>query len=304
MNTYNSNLATTPVFWLGDETTFDGAQMFKSNRPIVVFDSGVGGLTVARHLEQLNPEANILYVADNDWFPYGSRTGRALAYRVQQLLDQLCALINPSAIVVACNTASIAIIEFGLDQLRHNCFLVTPPISDAVSISDKKNIVLLATPSTLESRYVIREIAKARMRARVWPIATQGLVTLSEARLAGEEVSFASFAELINNYLTEEQRLSIDTVILGCTHFPHLIDDLRKIFQNAYNWVDPAKKVALQVVALTKIKSEPAVPFKIVTYTSKHDAVKYHQVFSRNGFGLLPPIDRGNFHVKTGPLIN
>lgn len=303
MDTYDSNLTTTPDFWLGDETTFDGTQLFNSNRPIVVFDSGVGGLTVARQLEQLNPDANILYVADNDWFPYGSKTGLAVAQRVQQLFDQLCALISPSAIVVACNTASIAIIEFGLDQLRHNCFLVTPPISDAVNISDNKNIVLLATPSTLESRYVIQEIAKARTRARVWPIASQGLVTLSEDRLAGEEVSFVSFAELINNYLTEEQRLSVDTVILGCTHFPHLIDDLRKIFPNADNWIDPAKRVALQVVALTKIKSESTIPFKIVTYTSKHGAVKYHQVFSRNGFSLLPPIDRGDFHIKTSQLI-
>jgi glutamate racemase len=254
-------------------------------------------------LEQLNPDANILYVADNDWFPYGSKTGTAVAQRIQQLFDQLCALISPSAIVVACNTASIAIIEYGLDQLRHNCFLVTPPISDAINISDNKNIVLLATPSTLESRYVIQEIAKSRTRARVWPIATQGLVTLSEARLAGEEVNFVSFAELIDNYLTEEQRLSVDTVILGCTHFPHLIDDLRKIFPNADNWIDPAKKAALQVVAFIKIEPEPTIPFKIVTYTSKHGVVKYHQVFSRNGFGLLPTIDRGDLHSKTRQLI-
>ncbi|VVN90714.1 glutamate racemase [Pseudomonas fluorescens] len=297
MNASKSPLATTPKFWLGDETTFDGAQLFNSNRPIVVFDSGVGGLTVARQLERLIPNANILYVADNGWFPYGNKAGPAVAHRVQQLFDRLCERISPSAIVVACNTASMAIMEHGLDQLRHNCFLVTPPIGDAVDTSANKNIVLLATPGTVKSRYIIQKIAKARMHARIWPIATQALVTLSEARLAGEEASFISFAELIDNYLTEEQRLSVDTVVLGCTHFPHLIDDLRKIFPNTDNWIDPAKKVAMQVVSLTKKEDNPInMPLKIVLFTSKQDVAKYHQVFTKNGFGAIQPIDRRDFY--------
>jgi len=293
MDAHNSTLATTPKFWLGDETAFDGAQLINSNRPIVVFDSGVGGLTVARQLEKLLPDANILYVADNDWFPYGNKTGSAVAQRVQQLFDELRTQVSPSAIVVACNTASIAIIENGLDQFRHNCFLVTPPIDEALETSENKNIVLLATPSTLESRHIIQEITKAKMHARIWPIATQALVTLSETKLAGEDTNFDDFAELIDNHLTKEQRLSVDTVILGCTHFPHLIDDLRKIFPTAENWIDPAKKLASQVASLTTKKSEPInSPFKITTFTSKHGLTKYHKVFSNNGFGIRPPINR------------
>ena len=293
MDAHNSTLATTPKFWLGDETAFDGAQLINSNRPIVVFDSGVGGLTVARQLEKLLPDANILYVADNDWFPYGNKTGSAVAQRVQQLFDELHTRVSPSAIVVACNTASIAIIENGLDQFRHNCFLVTPPIDEALETSENKNIVLLATPSTLESRHIIQEITKAKMHARIWPIATQALVTLSETKLAGEDTNFDDFAELIDNHLTKEQRLSVDTVILGCTHFPHLIDDLRKIFPTAENWIDPAKKLASQVASLTTKKSEPInSPFKITTFTSKHGLTKYHKVFSNNGFGIRPPINR------------
>lgn len=300
MDTYNSTLKNAKQFWLGDETTFDGAQLFNSNRPIVVLDSGVGGLTVTRQLEQLNPHANILYVVDNDWFPYGSKSAPDVAQRVQQLFDQLYALISPSAIVVACNTASMAIIEHGLDQCRHNYFLVTPPISDAVKVSESKNIVLLATPGTLESRHVIQEIANARMRARVWPVAAQGLVTLSEAILAGKEVSFSGFAKLIDNNFTEEQRLSVDTVILGCTHFPHLIDELRMIFPTANNWIDPAKKVALQVASLTKIKPQPTnTPLKIVAFTSKHGVVKYHKVFSKKGFGVMPPVTEGSSITKS-----
>lgn len=299
MDAHNSTLATTPKFWLGDETAFDGAQFINSNRPIVVFDSGVGGLTVARQLEKLLPDANILYVADNDWFPYGNKTGSAVAQRVQQLFDELCTQISPSAIVVACNTASIAIIESGLDRFRHNCFLVTPPIDEALETSENKNIVLLATPSTLESRHITQKITKAKMHARIWPIATQALVTLSETKLSGENTNFDGFAELIDNHLTKEQRLSVDTVILGCTHFPHLIDDLRKIFPTAENWIDPAKKLASQVAFLTKKKAASInSPFKITTFTSKHGLTKYHKVFSNNGFGISPHQLRYNLTNK------
>lgn len=289
MDAHISTLATIPKFWLGDTTAFDGAQFINSNRPIVVFDSGVGGLTVARQLEKLLPDTNILYVADNDWFPYGNKAGSAVALRVQQLFDELCTQVSPSAIVIACNTASIAIIENGLDQFRRNCFLITPPIDEALETSENKNIVLLATPSTLESRYIIQKITKAKIHARIWPIATQALVTLSETKLAGENTNFDDFAEMIDNHLTKEQRLSVDTVILGCTHFPHLIDDLRKIFPTAENWIDPAKKLASQVAFLTKKKAPPInSPYKITTFTSKHGLAKYHNVFSNNGFSTTP----------------
>lgn len=285
MDTHKTLFATGAFFWLSDEAAFDGSRLFNSTRPLVVVDSGVGGLTLARQLEHLLPDASILYVVDNDWFPYGSKSGSAVAQRVHQLFDQLCAQVNPLALVVACNTASIAIIEHNLDQLIHRCFLVTPPIADALEVSENKNIVLLATPGTVESKYIGREIAIAKMRAKIWPIASQSLVTLSETRLAGEETSFARFAELVDNHLTTQQRLSIDTVILGCTHFPHLIDDLRTIFPNVENWIDPAKKIAQQITSLIKPNAAPInLPLKTVTFTSNQGATAYQQVFSENGF--------------------
>jgi len=222
---------------------------------------------------------------DNDWFPYGSKSGSAVAKRVQQLFDQLCAQVNPLALVVACNTASIAIIEHGLDPLIQRCFLVTPPIADALEVSENKNIVLLATHGTVESQYISQEIAITKMRAKIWPIASQSLVTLSETRLAGKETNFVRFAKLVDNHLTSQQRLSIDTVILGCTHFPHLIDDLRTIFPYVKNWIDPAKKIALQITSLVKTKTVPInLPLKTVTFTSNQGATAYQQVFLKNGF--------------------
>lgn len=284
---------TPPMFWLNNENIFDGTQLLSSNHPIVIFDSGVGGLTVTRQLENLVPNANLLYVADNEWFPYGNKPGFAIAQRVHKLLDLLCVQVSPLAIVVACNTASMALIEYGLDKLRHNYFLITPPIVDAVDTSVNKNIVVLATPSTMKSKHIIESIEKTGIRAKIWPIATQALVALSEARLAGEDTSLASFAEQVDGYLSKEQRLSIDTVVLGCTHFPHLIEDLRIIFPNAHNWVDPAKKLAMQVLSLTKGVIATDMPYKTVVFTSKQDTDKHQQTFTRNGFEPIEPARTG-----------
>ncbi|MGN8344214.1 glutamate racemase [Pseudomonas sp. SMV71] len=285
--------------WLGDETMFDGLQL-STIHPIIIVDSGIGGLTVARQLEQLNPKTHILYVADNEWFPYGNKSRLVVAQRIQLLIDSLCTWVKPSAIVVACNTASVAIIENNLDKIWINFLLTTPPIVDAADISESKNIVLLATPGTVKSRYVIQKIAETNGRARIWSIATQSLVKLSEARLAGEDVSLASFAKLIANYLTEEQRLSVDTLILGCTHFPHLIDDLRNIFPNVHNWVDPAKKTAIQAASLIKISdSSYRTPLRMAIFTSKQNVTKYHQIFAKCGFSLKQPTVKNKTPTET-----
>jgi glutamate racemase len=288
MDAPNRVLPISSPFWLGDGTLFDGSQLLSVKRLIVVFDSGVGGLTVARQIEELMPEADILYIVDNEWFPYGNKAGAAVATRLEQLIDRLNAETNPSAIIIACNTASTAMIGCGMDKVRNNCFLLTPPIDEAVDTSKNKNIVLLATGGTLKSKHVIQKIAEAGRRARIWPIATQSLVTLSEAKLAGEAASFAGFYESIADCLTEDERAAVDTVVLGCTHFPHLTDELRKVFTNAENWIDPARKMARQVASVIKNSGDlTPVPVRIVVFTSKVGVRKYHQVFSRNGFGAI-----------------
>lgn len=285
MHILNSSLAIAFSFWLDDENKLYSSQWLSAKRPIVVLDSGVGGLTLSRQLELLLPEASILYVVDNEWFPYGSKSGAEISQRVQHLIDQFYTQIRPLAIVVACNTASVAMKDYGLDSCVQHCFLITPPLEEAVEISDQKNIVLLATPGTVKSRYIRRAMAITRNRANIWPIAAQPLVALSEARLAGQVASFASFTKLVDDHLTTKQRFSIDTVILGCTHFPHVIKDLEGIFPSVQNWLDPAKKVALRVASTVKKKhASISQPLKAVIFTSKQDIIGYRKVFSKNGF--------------------
>ena len=274
-----------PGFWFDDEAVFNDAQGFRSERPIVVLDSGVGGLTVVRQLERLIPGASILYIVDNDWYPYGRKTGSAVAGRVQQLFDQLCNKVKPSAFVLACNTASIALREHGFEPRNHHVFSVVPPIKEAIELSVSKHIILLATPGTVESNYVSNKVAGARIHARLWSMAAQSLVALSERKLSGRKPDFKGFSDWVGDQLTTRERLSVDTVILGCTHFPHLIDELIEIFPSVEHWVDPAYKIALEIFALVGARfTSTHRPAKAAIFTRQRGASHYQQVLRKNGF--------------------
>lgn len=278
------SIATTA--WQGDEAVFDGSQWLNCKcRPVVVLDSGVGGLTLVRQLERLLPTVSILYVADNQWFPYGSKSSTAVADRVRQLFDHVCTLVNPLALVIACNTASIAILEHGPKPLPQRYFLVTPPLEEALQVSAQGKIVLLATPGTLGSKNIRSKLANVSRRARIWGIATQSLVTLSESKLSGKATPLTCFSALVDRHLTTQQRLAIDTVILGCTHFPHLVEDLKTVFPSASNWIDPAKKVALQIAsALRSTLSPSAAPLRAAIFTGSLGNTNYPQIFFNHGF--------------------
>ncbi|MFJ4352973.1 glutamate racemase [Pseudomonas sp. NPDC089428] len=278
--------ATALTSWPNDNAVLDSRQLLDSTyRPVVVLDSGVGGLTLVRQLEQLAPEVSILYVADNGWFPYGSKSVATVACRVQQLLDQVCTRVDPLAVVIACNTASIALIDHGRVPFTKEYFLVTPPLEEAVRASANGKIALLATLGTIKSKYISTTLAKARTRAQIWPIAAQRLVELSEYKLAGQTTSLACFSELIDSHLTTDQRLEIDTVILGCTHFPHLLGDLKTLFPSAAKWIDPAKEVALQIASSIKINiSTLAPPPRTVIFTSMPGTRNSQHAFSNYGF--------------------
>lgn len=272
--------------WPNDNAVLDSRQLLDSPyRPVVVLDSGVGGLTLVRQLEQLAPEVSILYVADNAWFPYGSKPVAAVACRVQQLLDQVCTRVDPLAVVIACNTASIALIDHGRVPFTKGHFLVTPPLKEAVQASANGKIALLATPGTIKSKSISTALAKARTRAQVWPIAAQRLVELSEYKLAAQATSPACLSELIDSHLPTAQRLEIDTVILGCTHFPHLLGDLQTLFPSAATWIDPAKEVALQIASSIKINlSTLGPPARTVIFTSLPGTRNPQHAFLNYGF--------------------
>lgn len=272
-----------PRFWSLDGTPFDGRRAFDSRRPIIILDSGVGGLTVAAHVRQLIPNADLLYVADNEWFPYGNRRGTDVAGRVKALLQALSETVDPLATVIACNTASVAISDKDSGVDRRDCICISPPVAEAAAISSRKRIAVLATSSTLLNGKVRDSILGASNYARVWSIPAQGLVAMAEAKLAGKAVDVQRIAELLREHLTGNERCSIDTVVLGCTHFPHLVEELRQVFPSAINWVDPAFFVALELQSrvAAKVRHEDE-PIRLTALTSDRNILEYGRIFSSN----------------------
>jgi glutamate racemase len=268
-------------------------ERLSGRRPVIVYDSGVGGLTVARHLLALCPARDIVYLADNAWFPYGDKPEGALSARVHYLLESLINETNPSAIVVACNTASTAIVDLLDTAIPIPIFGVLPPIQAALAASATGKIALLATPGTVSRSAVKRLIEKHAARGQVTSLGVLPLVLLAERKLAGEHIRKQQICEVFDASMPAAERAGIDVVILGCTHFPLLKDELRAAFPAARHWIDPALDVVQRVRA--RLGRDPFVrpgvqPLRSLLLTSAHNGPQLQAVFAERGFGTGAPL--------------
>jgi glutamate racemase len=257
------------------------------NRPIVVYDSGVGGLTVSRHLVRLRPSEDLLYVADNGWFPYGNRPELALRARIYTVLDTLVESVGPRAIVIACNTASTAVAST-LRDLTDTVplFVVVPPIEQALRASPSGRHALLATPNTVRCSPVRRLVASSAAPGQVTSVASMALVHLAEQKLAGEPVTSDSVRVALDHVIAPSERRRIDSVILGCTHFPLLLDELAEAFPAARHWSDPALAIAREVVERVPPMAAPGAreAVRALMLTSGHNQGQLQRVFAPHGF--------------------
>lgn len=265
-----------------------------SSGPIVIYDSGVGGLTVARHLLAARSSDRLVYVADNAWFPYGTKGDLPLRSRIFALLEMFVEDLGARAIVVACNTASTAIAA-NVDDLRlaPPIFTVVPPVGDAVRRVPAGRVVLLATPSTARRALVHRLIEEHGAVERVVVVPAPELVLLAERKLAGGAVTAEDVAAAVRPLLSAGECASFDGVILGCTHFPLLREELAEVFPRARVWSDPASDTASRVLRHT------AAPVSGAAGTGSQELVltapggaagrDLRRVFARHGFGAVVP---------------
>lgn len=291
----------TPIFFdLQDliSNTIDNSHKYSIEKnTIAVYDSGVGGLTIVKELEKFLPNFNILYLADNAWFPYGTKSELDLIRRVNYLVDKLISDVKPSAIIVACNTASTAISSRLSAANRVPLFGVSPPITEALRSSSTKQIVLLATPSTIQRKGIRKVIAQTLSLGQVSCIGSIELVKLAEEKLAGEKISVAALEKLGDQLIPPNLRNQIDTIILGCTHFPHMEHELKILFPNVKHFINPAYKVAQTVsnfLSSLKITStNQKTGNRFLFLTSTHNFQEMKKVFSAYGFtyAWIPWID-------------
>ena len=195
--------------------------------PILLFDSGVGGLTVLAELRKLLPEAPVIYAADLAGLPYGEKTEAEIAARVAGLLGRMSERFRPRLITIACNTASTIALGMVREVLHVPIVGTVPAIKPAAALTQTGAIGLLGTAATIRQGYVDRLEVEFAAGKRLIRHACPELVAAAEAKLRGETPDPAVFAAAARGLRDQPGGEAIDTVVLACTHFPLVEDELR-----------------------------------------------------------------------------
>jgi glutamate racemase len=217
---------------------------------ILVFDSGLGGLTVFREIAAARPDARFVYVADDAFFPYGAHEQAALVARVVPLMGELIAAHKPDLAVIACNTASVQALAALRETYKTPFVGTVPAIKPACAQSRTKRITVLGTKATVAREYtkaLIREFAQG---CAVDLVGAGNLASLAEGELDGTPAPDAAILAEIAPGFVEKDGARTDTVVLACTHYPLLLDRMRKLSPWPVDWLDPAPAIARRVVEL------------------------------------------------------
>ena len=216
---------------------------------ILVFDSGLGGLTVFREIAAARPDADFLFVADDAGFPYGKLAEGALISRVIMLMGELIAAHAPDLVVIACNTASTIV----LPDLRRKFSVpfvgTVPAIKPACAASMTRRVSVLGTEGTVAREYTRALIRDHAGDCQVTLVGSKKLAAYAESDVAGSPVSDAALRDEIAPAFVDDGDRT-DTIVLACTHYPLLLDRLRGLSPWPVSFIDPAPAIARRVVNL------------------------------------------------------
>jgi glutamate racemase len=211
-------------------------------RPVGVFDSGVGGLSVLRHFQRLAPRERVIYFADTAFFPYGPRPAAEVRKRSFAIVDRLLAS-DVKLVIVACNTASAAAIADLREAFPIPFVGMVPGVKPATLHSKSGRVAILATPGTLDGDLYARVVTEFGRGTKIVAVPGHGLAELVEQGAAGTPAS----RHALRSALTHEVEAGADTVVLGCTHYHFLHSDIEAEFPDV-TIVDTSEAVARRAV--------------------------------------------------------
>lgn len=217
---------------------------------ILVFDSGLGGLSVFREVARRRPDARFVYAADDAAFPYGVWSDAELAERVSHVMEGLIAAAEPDLVVIACNTASTLALPTLRDRYAVPFVGTVPAVKPACAASRSRRVSILATPGTVRRDYTSELVRAFADGCAVDLVPSPRLAALAEAVLAGEPVDDGEIAAEIAPCFVSEGGRATDTVVLACTHYPLIADRLARLAPWPVSWIDPAPAIARRVVSL------------------------------------------------------
>ncbi len=258
-----------------------------SNRPIGMFDSGVGGLTVALEVVKQLPNEEIIYFGDTERNPYGNKSNKVIIDYSNQIMRFLTEK-NIKLAIIACNTSSIASIE----QLRKNFSIpiigvVEPGISAIIEATSNNKIGLLATESTVKSGMYEKCIKEKSPSAEIYKKACPLLVPLAEEFMFDNEITYLTAKYYIDDLITE----GIDSIVLGCTHFSLHKNTIKKVVGDI-KIIDPAQKTIEEV-------KETLINNNIINNSKEKIMHKFYVSGEKEKFSqILNYLFRDNFNVE------
>lgn len=236
---------------------------------IGIFDSGLGGLSVLKAFQAINPGYSVIYFADQYHVPYGPRTIdqiRNFSFRISEFLIDLGAEV----IVVACNTASAASLHELRKMIPEKKFVgMEPAVKPAAERTNSGKVGVLATPATFQGKLYASVVERFAKDVKIYQDTCPGLVQeIEKGNLSGEET-----LTILNRAILPMLEQGIDTLVMGCTHYPFVIPAIKKIVGEEIRIIDPAPAVARQTLKITKNEFLPSnssqSDIKLITSGSK-----------------------------------
>ena len=218
--------------------------MTSSSPKVLIFDSGVGGLSILQEVRQRLPGCRYIYACDNRAFPYGTKSEGELVERVDMVLKALIAEIDPDIVVIACNTASTVALPKIRSHFTRPVVGVVPAIKPAARLSASKVIGLLATPGTIDRPYTQWLIDEFAGDCKVVRVGSAELVAIAEAKLRGQSPEEQILKTIVAPLFAEP---GLDIAVLACTHFPLLRDELAAAAPRDIQWIDSGEAIARRV---------------------------------------------------------
>ena len=252
---------------------------------ILVFDSGIGGLTIAREIRAMAPMVKVNYAADTGFFPYGEKSDAALQDRLPRIAEALVEAARTDVFVIACNTASTLALDAVRAKLTIPVVGTVPAIKPAVAVSRSKTIGLLATPGTIRRDYTAQLVAKYAGDATIVMHGSLSLVHMAEAIAAGEPVALEAFREVVRPLFEADTQGHMDTIVLACTHFPLVRGELAASVPRPVHFIDSGEAIARQTLRVLPHKPTSLAPSGHVWLSGHTDpASRVIEVARRFGF--------------------
>lgn len=259
----------------------------KKTPTVLVFDSGIGGLSIYNEIYNKIPYLRYIYAFDNEMFPYGDKSSEFLIKRVSHIIDTIIESYSIDLAVIACNTASTICLPSLRSKFSFPIVGVVPAIKPASIITKNKCIGLLATKATIQRAYTSNLIKEFAPDCNVKLLGLSELAYIAENKLQGIDVNMQQLEMLMQPWLNLP--VIPDTIVLGCTHYPFIKDELKLLFPNT-TFIDSGNAIASRVYSLLNERFD----LKSVTAQSSTDNIVLSTLCNQQVEKLMEKLSKYN----------